>query len=74
MASYSTTIGRVYATPHGNNCWAWLNAIGQWRHIKGLSTDGVTNVHLTLTAARDSGATVSVTTDDTDNSIINVYL
>jgi hypothetical protein len=74
MASYNTTIGRVYSTPHSQNCWAWLNAISAWRKIKPLSADGVTNVHLALTEARDTGASVSVTTDDTDNTIINVYL
>ena len=74
MASYNTTIGRVYATPHSQNCWAWLNAISAWRRIQPLSTDGVTNVHLALTEARDTGASVSVTTDAADTVIINVYL
>jgi immune inhibitor A len=74
MANYNTTIGRIYATPHSQNCWAWLNAIGAWRKIKPLSADGVTDVHMALTAARDSGKAVDVATDDTDNTIINVYL
>ena len=74
MASYSTTIGRIYSTPHSQNCWAWLNAIGQWRKIKPLSADGVSNVHIALTEARDTGATVSVATDDADGNIVNVYL
>jgi hypothetical protein len=74
MANYNTTIGRTYSTPHSQNCWAWLNAIPGWRKIKPLSGDGVTDVHLALTEARDSGKTVSVATDDADNTIINVYL
>lgn len=74
MASYNTTIGRVYATPHAQNAWAWLNVIGAWRQINTLSPDGVTNVHVALTAARDSGKSVTVTTDAADVKIIDVYL
>lgn len=74
MADYNTTIGRIYSTPHSQNCWAWLNQISAWRKVKPLSTDGMTNVHLALTAARDSGKSVSVSTDDADNTIVNAYL
>lgn len=73
MPSYSTTIGRVYATPHDKNCWAWLTSGGGWRKVSGMSSEGVTNVHSALVAARDNGATVSVTTD-ANNEIVNVYL
>ncbi len=74
MASYNTVIGRIYTTPHSQNAWAWLNAIPGWRKVKPLSTDGHTNTHVALTAARDNGSVVTVVTDDTDNTIIAVYL
>jgi hypothetical protein len=74
MAAYNTTIGRIYSTPHSKNAWAWLNTPGGWRQVDGTSTDGHTNTHLVLTAARDSGKSVSVTTDAADSKIIAVYL
>ena len=74
MASYNTTIGRVYSTPHSQNAWAWLTAAGGWRRIDTLSADGHTNTHLVLTAARDNGASVSVVTDAGDARIVAVYL
>lgn len=74
MATYNTTIGRVYSTPHASNAWAWLNTAGGWRKIGENSTDGHTNTHLALTAARANGATVRVDTDAADSKIIAVYL
>jgi immune inhibitor A len=73
MAAVTTTIGRVYATPHSQNCWAYLNAIGAWRKIKPTSTDGHTNTNVALAAARATNATVSVDVDSA-NEIVNVYL
>lgn len=73
MAVRNTTIGRIYSTPHSKNAWAWLNGTG-WRKIDGTSTDGHTNTHLALTAARDNGATVRVDTDAADQVIVAVYL
>lgn len=73
MATVTTTIGRVYSTPHESNAWAWLNAQGAWRKIDETATDGHTNVHLALTAARATNATVSVFLDS-DDQIANVYL
>lgn len=74
MASYNTTIGRVYSTPHSRNAWAWLNAAGGWRRIGTVSPDGHTNTHLVLTAARERGAAVRVDTDAADSTIVAVYL
>lgn len=74
MAIHNTTIGRIYSTPHSSNAWAWLNAAGGWRKIAETSTDGHTNTHLVLTAARDSGATLRVDTDAADSKIVAVYL
>lgn len=74
MATYNTTIGRIYSTPHSMNAWAWLNAAGGWRKIDGTSTDGHTNTHLALTAARDNGATIRVDTNAADSLIVAVYL
>lgn len=74
MATYNTTIGRIYATPHQSNAWAWLNAAGGWRKIAETSVDGHTNTHVVLTAARDKGATVRVDTDAADAKIVAVYL
>jgi hypothetical protein len=73
MAAVTTTIGRVYSTPHSQNNWAWLNAQSAWRKIKPLSADGDTNTHLALSAARATNATVSVELDSA-NEIVNVYL
>lgn len=73
MPSYNTTIGRVYATPHDQNCWAWVNAANGWRKVKPMTSSGVTNVHACLTEARDNNATISLTTDAA-NEIINVYV
>jgi hypothetical protein len=73
MAAVSTTIGRVYSTPHSQNCWAFLNAIGAWRKVKPISTDGVTNTFAVLIAARSTNATVSVDVDSA-NEIDNIYL
>ncbi len=74
MATYTTQIGRVYSTPHSRNAWAWLNAAGGWRKIDVTSTDGHTNTHLVLTAARDNGASIRVDTNAADTAIIAVYL
>lgn len=73
MATYNTTIGRVYSTPHSLNAWAWLTAAGGWRRIGTISTDGHTNTHLALTAARERGAVVRVDTDAADSMIVAVY-
>jgi hypothetical protein len=73
MPTYNTIIGRIYSTPHSQNCWAYLNAVPAWRKVSPLSPDGVTNVHLALTEARDSGKMVSVYVDDS-GAIANVYL
>lgn len=74
MASYNSKIGRIYSTPHSKNAWAWVTAAGGWRRIDDNSEDGHTNTHLVLTAARESGANVSVHTNAADDRITAVYL
>lgn len=73
MAAVSSTLGRVYATPHSQNCWAWVNSLNGWRKVKPLSTDGDTNTNVALSAARATGATVSLEIDSA-NEIVNIYL
>jgi hypothetical protein len=68
----NTTIGRLYATPHSANVWAWLTAGGAWRKVKPISADGATNTFIALAAARQAGFTASITLDGA-NEIVAVY-
>jgi hypothetical protein len=56
-------VTRVYTTHDGQNCWAIFSgggAPGGWKRIRPNAADGVTNVHLALTAALASSRTVDV--------------
>ncbi len=58
--NFAQRILMVYATPHSQNVWAYIETIG-WRKVQMLSTDGSTNMFILLTAARASGIAVSGT-------------
>ena len=62
---HTVTLGRVYATPHSMNAWAFLNGVG-WRKIQPLSTDGVTNVFAMCCEARTSGKAITVQANATE--------
>lgn len=67
----STTISRVYSTPHTKNAWAVPQGMG-WHKIDGTSTDGVTNSFAALVSARTSGKKVRMRI--TEGVIDFVYL
>jgi len=73
MASYNKAVDRIFVTYHSQNCWAYLNSVG-WRKVKTGNADGVTNVHIALTAARANGRVVTAIADAGDTNIEQVYL
>lgn len=74
MATHSNkAVDRIFTTYHSQNCWAYLNGVG-WRKVLTGNADGVTNVHVALTAGRANGRTVTVVTDAGDANIEQVYL
>ncbi|MCW3465673.1 hypothetical protein [Chitinophaga nivalis] len=70
--NFTQKILQVYATPHSQNVWAYINTIG-WRKVQPLSTDGSTNMFVLLVAARTSGIVVSGTLN-ASNEITVLYL
>ena len=74
MATHSNkAVGRIFATYHSQNCWAYLTGVG-WRKVRTGNKDGVTNVHVALTAGRANNRKVTVLTDSGDTKIQQVYL
>lgn len=68
---HSVTLDRVFATPHSQNAWAYLNGVG-WRKIQPLSSDGVTNVFVMCCEARASNK--AITLQATASEILTAYL
>lgn len=66
-------ISRIFTTYHSQNCWAYVSGTG-WKKIQTGNADGVTNVHIALTAARSSGIVPTVVYDAADTYIQQVYL
>jgi hypothetical protein len=66
-----THIDMVYSSSDSQNAWAALAATNAWHRIVG-SVDGVTNVHLILTAARANNRQAYVVRDR--NNIIQAYM
>jgi hypothetical protein len=56
----NVTVSRIYCSMDSQNCWAIVSSPSGWKKIKTGSADGVTNVHVALTAARASNRTVDV--------------
>lgn len=67
-----TDINLTYASHHPQNAWAHLVSTAAWHQIQPLAADGVTNVHLLLTAARASGKPAFVVLSG--NYITEAYL
>ncbi len=74
MATHSNkSVSRIFTTYHAQNCWAYLGGVG-WRKVRTGNSDGVTNVHVALTAGRANDKKVTVKTNSGDNKIEQVYL
>lgn len=54
------SVSRVYTSNHSQNCYAIVSGISGWKKVKTGSTDGVTNVHVALSAAKANGRKVDV--------------
>lgn len=68
---HNKTIERVYVSQHSQNCYAYIQDVG-WRRIEPGSPDGVSNMFVTLCAARGHASTVNVYVKD--NTIRYLYL
>lgn len=54
------SVVRVYTSHHSQNCYAIISGISGWKKIKTGAADGVTNVHVALSAAQANGRKVDV--------------
>jgi hypothetical protein len=54
------TVSRTYTSHHSQNCHAIISGISGWKKVKTGATDGATNVHVALCAARANGRPVDV--------------
>jgi hypothetical protein len=68
-----TAINQVYASRDAQNAWAHLAVTNAWHRILPGSGDGVTNVFLTLTAAKANNKQAYVDRDGSGN-IVAAYL
>lgn len=68
-----TLINQIYASRDGQNCYAHLPTDNAWHKILPGSADGVTNVHLLLTAAKAANRQAYVVMDASKN-ITQAYL
>ncbi len=62
-----TLINQIYCSRDAQNAWANLAATGKWHRILTGASDGVTNVHLLLTAARASNRQAYIVLDASGN-------
>ena len=62
-----TNINQVYTTRDSQNAWAHLVATNAWHKILPGAADGVTNVHLLLTAAKANNRQAYVVLDANKN-------
>lgn len=62
-----TNINQIYTSHHSQNAWAHLAGTGAWHKILPQSTDGVTNVHVLLTAAKANNRQAYVVFDANKN-------
>ena len=68
-----TNVNQVYSTHHSQNAWAHLAGTNAWHRILTGAADGVTNVHLVLSAAKANNRQVYVVLDANKN-ITAVYM
>jgi anaerobic glycerol-3-phosphate dehydrogenase len=54
------SVSRVYTSHHSQNCYAIVSGVSGWKKVKTGSGDGVTNVHIALSAAIANGRKVDV--------------
>ena len=62
-----TTINQIYTSHNSQNAWAHLAGTNTWHRIAPNAADGVTNVHLVLTAAKANGKQAYVVFDASKN-------
>jgi hypothetical protein len=62
-----TNINQIYTSHHSQNAWAHLAGTNAWHKIAPNAADGVTNVHLVLTAAKANGKQAYVVLDGANN-------
>lgn len=62
-----TNINQIYTSHHSQNAWAHLAGTNAWHRIGTNTTDGVTNVHLVLTAAKANAKQAYVVFDANKN-------
>ncbi len=72
MATW-TNVNQVYSTRDSQNAWAHLAMDNAWHKILGGASDGVTNVHVLLSAAKANNRQVAVDVDAAKN-ITGAYL
>lgn len=68
-----TMINQVYASRDAQNAWAHLAGTNAWHRILTGAADGVTNVHLILSAAKANGKQAYVVLD-ANKFITAVYM
>ncbi len=68
-----TNINQVYTTHHSQNVWAHLAGTNAWHKVLTGASDGVTNVHVVLSAAKANARQVYVALDANKN-IVAVYM
>jgi len=68
-----TVVHQVYANREAQNAWAHLAVDNAWHRILTGASDGVTNVHVLLTAAKANGQQAAVDFDANKN-IIAAYV
>ena len=68
-----TNINQVYCSRDAQNAWAHLAGTSAWHKILPGSGDGVTNVHLILTAAKANNRQAYVVRDG-GNNIVQAYM
>jgi hypothetical protein len=62
-----TNINQIYASHHSQNAYAHLAGTNAWHRILPQAADGVTNVHVLLTAARANNRQAYVVFDASKN-------
>lgn len=56
----SKTVQWVHSKNGSQACWAIVEGLNGWKRVKTGSTDGVTNIYLTLCMAKSNGKKVNV--------------
>ena len=72
MATW-TNVNQVYSSRDSQNAWAHLATDNAWHRILAGATDGVTNVHVLLSAAKANNRQAAVDFD-ASNNITGAYL